>query len=299
MMAENNKTVLVVDDEELNLELIESFLDASGYISECVSGGRQALDLLAKDADKYCCILLDRMMPEMDGIEVLTEIKKRRDCERLPVIMQTAMVGKENMREGLEAGAYYYLTKPYDRKTLLSIVAAAVKAYEQYSALQSELCETAHSLKMMQQGQFRFKTIDEGRKLAVLLARACPDADNTVIGLSELLVNAVEHGNLAISYADKTKLNQAGRWLDEIEHRLQQDEYRNREVVVNFERSRNRINITIIDQGDGFNWNQYLEVSPERALNSHGRGIAMANMLSFDEIEYRGKGNEVQVTVFN
>ena len=51
------------------------------------------------------------------------------------------------------------------------------------------------------------------------------------------------------------------------------------------------------DQGSGFDWNQYLEFDPQRAMHSHGRGIAMANSISFDDLKYRGCGNEVLITV--
>jgi len=298
-MIQTKGAILVIDDEVLNLELIEAYLDCEGYDCVCVSSGRQALRLLEEKWQSFDCILLDRMMPQMDGIEVLHEIKASENTRRLPVIMQTAMTGKTNMQEGLEAGAHYYLTKPYDQKTLLTIVNSAVNAYRQYRSLQHKLNETAHSLRMMQQGMFRFRTLDEARRLAVLLAKTCPDPDRVVMGLSELLVNAVEHGNLAISYQEKSELTKNGRWQDEIRRRLQSQDYCNRQVTVVFKRNEEKLEFSIKDEGDGFDWEEYLEISPERALNSHGRGIAMANAISFDELTYCGKGNEVFVTIAN
>ena len=292
-------SVLVVDDEELNLELISEYLSSEGIHPECVNRGEKALQKLTSEPEKYSAMLLDRMMPGMDGIEVLKHIKANKALSHLPVIMQTAKVGKEHMLEGLKAGAHYYLTKPYDRQTLLTIVKTAIRDYQHVYELQANLRESAHSLMLMQRGEFRFKTIDEGRSLGAMLANACEDSSRVVLGLTELLINAVEHGNLGISYEEKSRLNQNGEWEAEVRKRLEQEQYKDREVVVVFERNANEVVFTIRDQGEGFDWRQYLEISPERAFDSHGRGIAMANTISFDTIEYIGVGNEVCVSVRN
>ncbi len=296
-MKETGATILVIDDEGFNLELIKEYLNVAGFECVGVNNGQQALALINKNFDRYCCVLLDRMMPKMDGIEVLKRIKGNRLHSRLPVILQTAMTGGENAREGVEAGAYYYLTKPYDQKMLIAIVSAAVNDYDQYKQLQAKLNETAYSLQMMQSGHFRFKTLEDAKMLAVLLAKACVNADSVVIGLSELLINAVEHGNLGISYNDKTRLNETSLWRNEITRRLLMEVNRDKEVSVDFEKKEKQLNFIIRDQGEGFDWSMYMEMNPERALNSHGRGIAIANSVGFDEIEYRGKGNEVCVKI--
>lgn len=62
-------------------------------------------------------------------------------------------------------------------------------------------------------------------------------------------------------------------------------------------RLENEILLTIKDEGYGFNWRDYMEISPERATHSHGRGIALAKMMSFDRLEYLGCGNEVSCRV--
>ncbi len=298
-MNKSEYKILVVDDDALNLELIETFLNDEGYHCQCVDSGRQALAILDKRQDNFSCILLDRMMPEMDGMEVLKKIKSQQRYSRLPIIMQTALTGKQNMREGLEAGAYYYLIKPYSQITLLKIVDAAIKDYTDDIKLQHHLNETAASLQMMQHGSFKFSTLEQAKRLAVLLAKTCEQADKVVMGLSELLVNAVEHGNLGISYQEKTQLNEKNIWQQEIDKRLQLEAYRGRQVTVNFKRMSDKLEFTIVDQGKGFDWREYLEMRPERAFNSHGRGIAMAKLISFDEIEYCGNGNEVHATVVN
>jgi DNA-binding response OmpR family regulator len=298
-MIENSATVLVVDDDEFNLDLITEYLRETEITTISVGSGEIALKLLYESPEQFSAVLLDRIMPGIDGMEVLSRIKSDAVLTKLPVIMQTAEEGRESMLEGLQAGSYYYLTKPYDRQTLLAIIRTAVKDYQRYCELQSNVKQTAHTLKMMDRGKFTFQTLEEARNLAALLANACSDADHVVLGLTELMVNAIEHGNLGISYEEKTRLNALGEWESEIERRLKMPENASRQAIVEFERKENRVRFIILDEGAGFKWENYLDLSPDRAFDSHGRGIAMARSISFDQIEFRGNGNEVYVTVVN
>jgi anti-sigma regulatory factor (Ser/Thr protein kinase) len=68
-------------------------------------------------------------------------------------------------------------------------------------------------------------------------------------------------------------------------------------VEVAFAKENDEIRITITDEGEGFDWQSYLTLSPERAMDNHGRGIAMAGLLSFSRLEYRGRGNEVVAVI--
>jgi hypothetical protein len=85
-----------------------------------------------------------------------------------------------------------------------------------------------------------------------------------------------------------------GEWQQEIQRRLQLPEYRDRLVEVSFEKVNKLICITIQDQGAGFNWQNYLDFSPERAFDLNGRGIALAYKLSIDQLQYLGNGNTVK-----
>ncbi|MCK4709665.1 MAG: response regulator, partial [Gammaproteobacteria bacterium] len=288
-------TILVVDDELFNLELVKEYLSESEADIEtvCVNNGEEALSILQESPDKFSVVVLDRMMPGIDGMEVLSRIKADSQLCRLPVIMQTAKTGKESMLEGLNAGAYYYLAKPYDQQTLVAIVSTAIRDYQQYIEIQNSLKQTSQSLVLMDKGKFSFKSIDDGRNLAALLANACPNPDAVMLGLTELMINAVEHGNLGINYDEKSKLNAEGDWENEVERRLELPLYKDKIVTIEFSRGKNDITFLIIDQGAGFDWNQYMEICPSRAFDSHGRGIAMANSISFSQVEYLDIGNKV------
>jgi len=118
---------------------------------------------------------------------------------------------------------------------------AAVRGVQSVKTLES--LPSGCDIDLLSCGTFRFQTLDAARQLASMLSNACPEPAKVIVGMTELMVNAVEHGNLEID------------------------------------------------------WRQFLEIDPERMLHRHGRGIAMSRLISFDFVEYRGRGNEVSVGI--
>ena len=296
-MTGSNATVLVVDDEPFNLEIIEEYLETEGYTLFTAEDGDDAWTQLEAEPDKFDVVLLDRMMPKLDGMEVLARIKSHRKLKSTPVILQTAKASQQNIIEGMNSGAYYYLTKPFDDEMLRSIVRTAIEDKMRYDSLTSELEESVRGLTLMKIAHFEFKTIDEANDLAKVLANACAKPDRAVTGISELLINAVEHGNLGISYEEKSRLVSQDTWKQEVRKRLESAEHKDKRVSVYFKRDGDKNRILIEDQGKGFEWQNFLELDPTRAFDTHGRGIAMAKMLSVDEINYQGCGNKVELVV--
>jgi diguanylate cyclase (GGDEF)-like protein len=106
-------TILIVDDELPNRKLLEALLRPEGYLTVCAASGAEALDLIAADAPDL--ILLDVMMPLMDGFEVVALLKANPATSSIPVIMITAHIDRGARVAGLSAGAEEFLTKPVDR----------------------------------------------------------------------------------------------------------------------------------------------------------------------------------------
>ena len=294
-----NKTrILAVDDEALNLEiLLEYFADECALSLETADGGEAAWALLQNPENDYKAILLDRMMPGLDGIGLLKRIKGDARLAGIPVIMQTAANSAAQIREGLETGAYYYLTKPYRRDNLLAIVQAALIDAEARDALRLQLHSHINSLQFLKQAEFSIRTVDEASQLASFIARACPNAEVVVMGISELLINAVEHGNLGLSYAEKSSLKRDDCWRPEIDRRAALATNIEKEVKLQFQRDMHSITLRVIDQGNGFDWQSFLEIDPERAFDPNGRGIALARLLSFSTLIYEGGGNTAVATI--
>ena len=107
----HNSKILVVDDNEDNLELIEDFLDDEGYENIiCVLGAREAYDILSShDID---LIILDIMMPDIDGLKACEYIKSHPEYEDIPIIIATAKADLDTLKAGFEAGANDYVRKP-------------------------------------------------------------------------------------------------------------------------------------------------------------------------------------------
>jgi putative two-component system response regulator len=109
-------TILIVDDEPAGRHTLESILDQQGYKLEMAENGLEALEKARQCLPDV--ILLDVMMPGMDGFEVCQQIRKTPILAEIPIIMLTALDDKQSLLDGLEAGADDYITKPYDRYEL-------------------------------------------------------------------------------------------------------------------------------------------------------------------------------------
>lgn len=295
-MADQPPTLLVVDDEEFNRDLIGEYLEDRDYRLDFAADGQEAWEKLDAHPAAFDAVLLDRMMPRMDGMEVLARMKADPRLAAIPVILQTAATSPEQMEEGMRLGAYYYLGKPFLRQALEVVVSTALADSQSQRAMRTALERTQRVLHLLSEARFSFRHLDEARALAAELARRAAAPNMVVIGLTELLVNAVEHGNLGIDYASKSRLLREGRWHEELERRLADPAYAGRVVRVSCLFADKLATITIQDQGDGFAWHGYLEMHPDRAFDLHGRGIAMARQLSFSRMEFLGNGNTVQVT---
>lgn len=199
--------------------------------------------------------------------------------------------------EGLNAGAYYYLTKPLQIELLLVVVQAAVNQSHEQRQLRQLVRQAEQSLGFLTAATFHYRRLEDVNILAGLLARLCPQPDRVVLGLHELMINAVEHGNLSLTYAEKSHLLAEDGLYAELERRQQLPENRVKRVEVRFERTPESIFFTVQDQGGGFAWERYLDFEPERIFDPNGRGIAVAKQMSFDGLEYLGNGNTVRVMV--
>lgn len=291
--------ILVVDDEPLNLDIIEEFLTGKGqpYTVETANDGIEAMEKLEADPNKYDTVLLDRMMPRMSGMEVLAKMSEHPDLKYIPVILQTAKVSKEDMIEGLKAGAYYYLTKPFTSDILHSVVSTAVKDRGYNKALIASLNVTKSSIKLLKDANFEFRSLEDVRAISSLVACACNEPDKVAMGLSELMINAIEHGNLNIGYKEKSVLRKEDKWESEIANRLRLPEYKDVFAEIEVHNNNDGVMFKITDQGEGFDWSDFMEFDTSRVMDNHGRGIAMANKLYFSELEYEGTGNIVTVKV--
>lgn len=287
--------VLAVDDRPENLLIIEEFLADTPYRLSCFNEPAIALerirDGLAPDA-----ILLDRMMPDMSGLEFIRSFRRLSGARHVPVVMQTAAAQDLQVAEGLAEGVFHYLTKPFRRELLQAVLRNALAHGAALRELENSLRRSGSAMTRLQSCRFEFRDLDDVEAIAAVLARAYPVPADALTGIRELMINAVEHGNLAISYKDKSELLAAGELRAEIDRRLARPPYATRVADVELKRVADAIELTIRDAGAGFDFRRYLDFDPARLAASHGRGIAMSRMLSFDELRYVEPGNAVVAT---
>ena len=115
-----SKRILVVDDDENILNLEKTILEQKGFDVTSAGGGAEALRVLA--AATFDLVLLDVMMPEVDGFTVCRKIKEDPRLKDVPVIFLTAKGGGDALAEGFESGAVMYINKPFTANKLLTIV---------------------------------------------------------------------------------------------------------------------------------------------------------------------------------
>lgn len=289
--------LLIVDDDEFIRSITQEALEQAGYLVEVAEDGLAAWEKIDSTPSRFDLMLLDKKMPRLDGIALLKRLKSDDRFKELPVIMLTGDSQQQDIVEGLAEGAYYYLTKPSTKDVLKRVIKNALDESRQHRELRTLVGHQTKSLQLLRRAEFSFRTLQEAKDLALFLAGASMDPGRTVNGYSELLINAIEHGNLGITYAEKNQLLSEGRWAEEIESRLQHPPCSERLVNVVMEKTASVCTVTITDQGNGFDWQHYIDFSPERAFDLNGRGIAMSKVMSFDDLQYLGNGNTVVITV--
>jgi CheY-like chemotaxis protein len=118
------KRVLVVDDDEMVLMALDELLSPEGYEVHTVLSGAEALKRL--DQNGYDLLVLDIIMPEMDGLELCKKIREREGYKETPIVFLTAKSREEDRVIGLEAGANLFLSKPISPEKLLGIISDTV-----------------------------------------------------------------------------------------------------------------------------------------------------------------------------
>src|SRR5712691_45584 len=123
-MAERSK-ILVVDDEPFNVDYLEQELEDLGYETVAAANGKEALDKVATEAPDL--ILLDVMMPVMDGFTVCRTLKADEETRLIPIVIMTALGDIEDRIKGIEAGADDFLTKPVNPRELIARIQTALR----------------------------------------------------------------------------------------------------------------------------------------------------------------------------
>lgn len=118
--------IMVIDDEIISDKIVVDYLHDANYLTETVTNGKTAWELLSKQPQDYMMVIVDRMMLGVDGMELLRRIKKTPDLQNIPVIMQTGEAEPEEHVAAIAAGVFDFIYKPVDRDLLLFLVNKAL-----------------------------------------------------------------------------------------------------------------------------------------------------------------------------
>lgn len=169
-MSLSPATILIVDDDLQNRKLIEALLRPEGYRTVCAAGGEEAMIMTAQQMPDL--VLLDVMMPDMDGYEVARALKAHPATSNIPIIMLTALADRNARLAGLNAGAEEFLTKPVDRTELWLRVRNLLRLKEYGDFLQNH----SDVLQAQVTAQVEARTADLHRATALQLADAARQA---------------------------------------------------------------------------------------------------------------------------
>jgi FixJ family two-component response regulator len=245
-------------------------------------------------------VITDIRMPKLDGLSVAMTIKD--EAPQVPITVVTGH-GTESMAiEALRAGVTDFLKKPVRLEDLSGALARMettrqlVTPHEQRGMPASvEEVERVWKYRLNNELEVIPEFVDG--LLGQVASGMAPQAITELnIALRELIVNAMEHGNLGLSFEDKSLALEEGTLPKLLQQRAAQPLYADRQVTITASRLKEAVSVQIADMGGGFDWHEFAEsTDPKHLLSSHGRGVLLARM-SVNALTFNDKGNQVTVT---
>ena len=259
-------SILVVDDDPYVRSLVENLLICENYNVLLASNGEEAIEIVYKKPVDL--ILLDIMMPGINGFEVCKRLKSQRKYNLIPVIMLTALKGDTNILHGIRTGADEYIIKPFDNDELCERIKLHLQENKRLKedGLLEKINFTIESTYIYLRELNEFIT-----QLFLRTSLTDEEISDLKIAFLELGMNAIEHGNKSQS---------------------------DRKVFINYSLYKDKLVIGFKDEGEGFNSDRVPNPTEDINMFSlRGRGIHLVRNL-MDELEYIGKGNEVLMTKY-
>jgi YesN/AraC family two-component response regulator len=285
--------ILIVEDDFISNEYLKEIVLAQGYDCYSADNGKAGLQLYHQH--KPDIILSDIQMPIMSGLEMLEEIRKEHSD--VIVIMLTAFGSEEYAVQSFLKGANNYLKKPVFHKDILFLL----KRYENELKTRDK-AKVFPGIVIRRESTIKFRSEIEVipqivRQLVFETDKKFSDTEITEIeiGLNELIMNSIEHGNLEIPLDEKSKALEENR-LPALYAKRQTDPIlANRLVTVDFKIDLTGAEWLIRDEGRGFNWAAIPDPTQGKNIfGLNGRGIFITKF-QFDEMEYLEKGNVVRI----
>lgn len=292
-MSSLKPTLLIAEDDASTALVVSDLARSLGWQVVLALDGEQALHQYEEQEPDL--VLLDYMMPLLDGFEVLDRLRQRGS--QVPIIIATASTEPGLILEALRLGATDFLRKPFEHLLLLRNILGRENRRHRSQRLEVLAISRiiSHSVEFDIENDL---TVASG--VCHYITRSLTDPESAYhvrLGLEELIANAIEHGNLGFSREDKTAAlgNDQGSWTRLIAQRAATPPWSDRRVRIVASLEGKQLEVLIQDAGSGFDHrNLPNPLAEENLLLPNGRGIFLARQ-QFDEFEYLGKGNLVRV----
>ncbi|MCZ6844107.1 MAG: ATP-binding protein [SAR324 cluster bacterium] len=297
--------VLFVDDEEDIRFSFEAHF-ARKFPVHLAANGVDALRVLEREADIGVAVT-DLRMPEMDGLQLIREARAMRP--ELGFIVVSGHGGAEQIIEALRLGARNYMRKPYDLPKLQEAILHEARRYlillEERRKREREKYAEQFLTEVNGISYILPSDLELVNPIAFRLAEnmqiigKCEESDRSSLALAliEIIVNAIEHGNLGITGEEKVALKTKGEqaYQEEISRRRRDSKCKDRKVKISATITREQAVIDIEDEGEGFDYlNTPDPTDLENLLLPSGRGILLARSI-MDELIYLERGNHVRM----
>ncbi len=267
-----------------------------GHQVESAYDGTQGWKQFVNRSHHWDVIITDLVMPRFSGIELLAKL--RIENFSIPVIICSGQTSGEYVLHALQEGAFDYIKKPFSQKELFSALRRLELTIIPHADLRATLSECHETTKfsitsrcrhlgsVIKRFQFAFQPILQAHRI---------NTDHIKLCLEEAIVNAIVHGNLEVP--SSLKEESWDRFDRIIEERENNPTFVNRLVHVTYELDREKLCITVEDEGRGFDYRSVIEEEDPLQLMLSGRGIMLIRSF-MDEVIWNESGNCIHMTKY-
>ncbi len=290
-------TILIVDDEVPILEILSELLSQLDFVVLTANNGPDALDLVIHEQPDL--VLTDVRMYPMDGITLLRRIKNK--CPDIGVVIFTGFGNEELVVEAMKAGATDFIKKPVKLDKLKHVVDNALQIRSISAMSDLDIMSVINEKKQLVLENDPDRVAGVVNQLTICAPKYLNRGrcQELTVALHEVIINAIEHGNLEISYTEKSHQLANGNYKKLLEQRRKIPRLARRKVTIDYILDRQGIFFTILDEGKGFDWRAQEKRMQQREaiFNTHGRGLSLA-ALYVDKLDFNEKGNAVSLSIY-
>lgn len=282
--------ILYVEDDEHIQWLTSTILTTLNHEVSQARDATQAWRMLEAHPKHYDCLILDKNMPQCSGLELLRAVRCSAWHYEIPAIMLTGEAGNNSLIECLEGGVNLYLTKPATQELLKAALEQIQTEIDKRLGLVNRSNQFSNALSNLSKAHFRIQTPNQASSLAWLLSQQAENPDRVYLGILEILINAIEHGNLQLKPSQRKSLLSKDDFRQELESLTKQSPFCTKWVEIEYASDDNFVTIEVKDQGVGFDWQRFL--NENRPIKPWGNicGFHKITNAGFANLHYRNNG---------